>query len=235
MSNNIQSPFIQKNISLNAFFSIIIRYGKSLLAIFIAMFLVFNFYYFFLATPMYKSTAKLYIINKSSNFNQMTSSDLNISTYLASDFIEILQDEVVLCEVAEDLNNKYSTTKIKSFLTLTTTENTRILEIIVTSPNPKDSKQIADSICKISQEKLVEIMGLDRVRIIRNGNLPKNPSSSNPIANLGNSILFSLIISLTIAFIILLSDNKFSSCEDVEELLDINILTTIPYASRKSK
>lgn len=234
MSNNTQNSIIQKNISLNSYFGAISRYWKLLLSIFVAFLLVFNFYYFYLSTPLYKSTAKLYIINKASDFNQLTTSDLSISTYLTRDFTEILQDEVVLSEVAEELSNKYTIAKIKRFLNVSTAENTRIIEIVVTSPNANDSKQIADSICRISQDKLVEIMGLDRVKIIRDGNLPSNPSSPNFKIDFLNSISYSVILTLALAFIILISDNKLSSCDDVEELLELNILTTIPYTSHKA-
>ncbi len=234
MSNNIQTSIIQKNISLSSFFSAVLRYWKILLSIFVVGFLVLNFYFLYLTTPVYTSTAKLYIINKASDFNQLTSTDLSISTYLTRDFAEILQDEVVLSEVAEDLSNKYSTSKIKSFINITPAENTRIIEIVVVSPDAKDSKQIADSICRISQDKLVEIMGLDRVKIIRNGNLPQNPSSPNTTKSILDSMILGLIIALATAFILLVADNKISSYEDVEEILDINILTTIPYSSHKS-
>ena len=229
MSNNIQ-----KNITLAAYLSTFVRYWKIFLSIFLACFLGLVFYYFYLTTPMYQSTAKLYIINKTSDFNQLTSTDLSISTYLTRDFTEILQDEVVLSEVAEDLSNKYSASEIKNFLNIIPAENTRIIEISVISPDAHDSKQIADSICRISQDKLVEIMGLDRVKIIRQGNLPQKPSSPNLETSLWNSTIFSLLITLASAFLILICDNKLSSSEDVEEFLGINILTTIPYTSHKA-
>lgn len=234
MSNNIQNIVIQKNITLAAYLSTFVRYWKILLSISLACFLGLFFYYFYLATPMYQSTAKLYIINKTSDLNQLTSTDLSVSTYLTRDFTEILQDEVVLSEVAEDLSNKYSASEINSFLNITPAENTRIIEIRVLSPNAQDSKQIADSICRISQDKLVEIMGLDRVKIIRQGNLPQNPFSPNLETSLWNSTIFSLLITLASALVILICDNKLSSSEDVEKFLEINILTTIPYTSHKA-
>ncbi len=234
MSNNTQTSVIQKNITLNSLYIIILRYWKFLLSIFVVCVLLFNFYYFFLTKPMYKSTAKLYIINKASDFNQLTTTDLSVSTYLTRDFAEILMDEVILSEVAQDLSNKYTASEVKSFLNIYPAENTRIIEIIVLSPVAEDSKQIADSVCRISQDKLVEIMGLDRVKIIRNGNLPKKPSLPNGSRDFWNSIIFSLIISVATAFIILIADNKIASCEDVEEFLGVNILTTIPYTSHKT-
>lgn len=222
----------KKGITVKGVISTAFRFWKILVPIVLAFFILFTVYSAFIATPMYQSTAKLYIINKEST--QVTSTDFNISTYLTKDFAEILQDEVVLSEVSDDINNKYSAGTIKNYLNITATEDTRIIEITVTSPNAKDSKQIADSICRISEEKLAEIMGLDRVKVIRNGNLAKSPSSPNVTRDAIFGILVGLVIAAGVVFAIMLTDNKISSAEDVEKILDISILTTIPYADRKT-
>ena len=182
---------------------------------------------------MYKSTAKLYIINKASE--QVTSSDISISTYLTKDFAEILGDEVVLSEVSEDLKGKYSVSALKSFIEIEATENTRIIEVNVLSPNAKDSKKIADSICRISEEKLAEIMGLDRVKVIRNGSLPKNPSSPNTSSDAFKGIILGCLIAGATAFAIMILDNRISSSEDIEKILGLNVLATIPYNETKLK
>lgn len=234
MSNNTQSSIMQRTISIKSYLTTVLRYWKILLPIVLVCFLLITFYSAFIATPMYKSTAKLYIINKSSASNQITSTDFNISTYLTKDFAEILKDEVVLSEVAEDLSNKYSASTINGFLNIEATENTRIIEIEVSTPNAKDSKQIADSICRISEEKLVEIMGLDRVKVIRNGNLAKSPSSPNVKADAIKGFIIGIFFAAAAAFIILVTDNRISSSTDVEKILGVSILTTIPYTDRKT-
>ncbi len=234
MSNNTQSSVMQRTITIKSYLSTLLRYWKLLIPIVLICFLLITFYSAFISTPMYKSTAKLYIINKASDSTQMTSTDFNISTYLTKDFAEILRDEVVLSEVADDLNNKYTSSTIGRFLAVEATENTRIIEIEVTSPNAKDSKQIADSICRISEEKLVEIMGLDRVKVIRNGNLAKNPSSPNVKVDAIKGFIIGVFLAAAAAFLILVTDNRISSSEDVEKILNISILTTIPYTDRKT-
>lgn len=234
MSNNTQTSVMQRTLSVKTFIATALRYWKILLPVVLVCFLITTLYSAFIATPMYKSTAKLYIINKASNSTQMTSTDFNISTYLTKDFAEILQDEVILDEVAEDLKDKYTAATIGSFLNVEATENTRIIEIEVVSPSAKDSKQIADSICRISEEKLVEIMGLDRVKVVRNGNLAKYPSSPNIKSDAIKGLLVGIFLAAALSFLILVADNRISSSEDVEKILNISILTTIPYTDRKT-
>lgn len=229
MSNNNANNTTQKTITLNGLFTTALRHWRILVPLIVVCFVLTVIYSAFIVTPMYTSTAKLYIINKVSSSNQITSTDFNISTYLTNDFKEILSDEVILSEVAEELNNKYSCGTLQSFLDIKAPESTRIIEIKVTSPNAKDSKKIADSICRISEEKLPEILGLDRVKIIRNGSLAKNPTSPNVSADAFKGLIAGIILATALAFLIMLTDNNITSSDDVEKILGISVLTTIPY------
>jgi capsular polysaccharide biosynthesis protein len=196
--------------------------------------LVLSFIYSTLiATPMFDSTAKLYVVNKETQV--VNSVDFSISTYLTNDFTEIIGDMVVLEEVANDLGNKYDIDTLKGFITVSQPENTRIIEITVRSPKAEDSKQIADSICRISQDKLVDVMGFDRINIIRNGSLEKFPSSPSTVLNLIYAFIFGAIVSAIIVLTIYLTDNKISTKQDVEKYLNLSVLASIPYNQSKQK
>ena len=225
----------QKTITLKGLITTALRYWRLLAIIVAASFIISVVYSAFIVTPMYTSTAKLYVINKASASNQITSTDFNISTYLTNDFKDLLRDEAILTEVATDLKDKYTTGALQSFIEIDSPENTRIIEIKVKSPNAKDSKKIADSICRISEEKLAEIMGLDRVKVIRNGSLPKNPSSPNTASDAFKGIILGCLIAGATAFAIMILDNRISSSEDVEKILGLNVLATIPYNETKLK
>lgn len=184
-------------------------------------------------TPLYKSTAKLYIINKQTE--QLTSSDFSISSYISFDFAEIVVDTPIMKQVSAELDNKYSVATLKNYVSVSQPDNTRIIEITASTPNATDSKKIVDSICKISEAELVELMGLDRIKIISEGEVPSEPFTPN----LKSNILFAIIISLAISEIVIIFNymlnNKISSSKDVEKYLDLNILATIPYNYGKAK
>lgn len=232
MSNNTSTVSTQKNINLNELISTFLRKWYIIVITVAVCFFATLIYTLFFTTPMYSSNAKLYIINKETL--SINSSDVSVSTYLTKDFAAIINDRVIIDAVVEELDNKYNYSQVRSFLTVNTQENTRIIEIIATSPNAADSKKIVDSICTISQEKLVEIMGLDRVRIIRNGNLAAAPSSPNLSNNLILGVMFAIILSAGVIFVIYITDNKISSRNDVEKILELNVLATIPYHQGKS-
>lgn len=234
MSDNINYSFMQKNINLRDFALEFVR-RRYIVAAIVAICLLISFIYSTLiATPLYASRAKLYVVNKQSQ--NITSSDMSVSTYLARDFAEIIVDDIVLDKVSEALDGKYTTNQLKSILEIEIPESTRIISVTAFSPNAEDSKRIVDSICTVSQNTLVEIMDLDKIEILSEGKISKNPSTPVISNNLFTGLITGILISVSVVFIIYSLDNKISSSNDVEKYLGITVLATIPYnSSKKSK
>ena len=187
----------------------------------------------YFTTPIYNSTAKIYIMDKQGD--NVSTADLSISSYLTKDFEEIIKDSVILEEVSKEIGRVYSAKQIRNSLTIKNPENTRILEITVRTGNPENSKKIADCICRVSQEKIVELMGIDRVNIIREGDLNKTPSSPN----LQTGILIAALIGLTASAIVILlfcySNSKVRSEQEINNTLGLSVLATIPYSKKNNK
>lgn len=200
----------------------------------LAVCVVFSlFYSYILVTPLYDSTGKLYITNK--NTQTINTSDLNVSSSLTNDYINLIVDRAVLDEVSRQLNNKYSYAQLKSAITVTNPEETRFLEITARTANAKDSKEIVDSVCEVSQEKLIELLGIDRVVIIRGGNLSQDPSVPNVLRNLINGVLIAVFLyAITVCALYFLND-KINGPEDVEKYLEISVLGNIPFNQAKAK
>lgn len=230
-NNNTNSIFTEKTFNLSEYFFSILRNWKIIAITVSAAIILSVVYSLFIVTPMYDSTAKLYISNKKAD--SITSSDFSISTYLTDDFKEIITDRFVLDKVAEDINYKYSYSQLRESIHLNVPENTRIIEITVRSTNAEDAKMIVDSICRISEANLSELMGLDRITVIREGNLPSSPAIPNIEKNIALSFMVALMLSLIAILIIHITNNKITSSSDVEKYLGINILSTIPYNVNK--
>ena len=228
---NKENIFFEKSFSINELAIEAVKRWRILVFIIIIPILISVIYSLFIATPTYDSTAKLYVIDK--NANNITTSELSVSTYLTKDFSEIITDRYILSRVAEDLGGNYSYGKIKRGLSVNIPQSTRIIEITCRTDNPKDSKKIVDSVCKVSQENLAELMGLDRITLISEGSLPTRKSTPNLRNNIAVAFLISILLSLVFVFVSYITNNKLTSSEDVKKYLDINILGTIPYNPNK--
>lgn len=187
----------------------------------------------FIATPLYDSTGKLYIMNKQSE--NISSSDLSVSIYLARDYEKLIVDKAILDEVSDELDNKYSYSQLKSAITVVNPEDTRFLEITVKTHDAADSKRIVDLLCEVSQEKTIELLGIDRIVIIRGGNISSVPSSPNISGNIMKSIFAAVIVFAGIVLLYCFLSDKINEPEDVEEYLDMRVLGNIPYNQNKKK
>ena len=99
-------------------------------------------YSFILATPMYEATSKLYVLNSSDSAINL--SDLQIGSYLTSDYMEVFDTWEVNEMVRQNLNLSYTREELADMLTLTNPSNTRILNITVTSSDPQEAADIAN-------------------------------------------------------------------------------------------
>lgn len=187
----------------------------------------------YFSSPTYDSTAKIYINNKEAE--NISSADISISTYLAKDYEELIKDKVILDEVSEQLGGVYSAKQISRALSINNPENTRILEITVRTGNPKTSKIIADCICKVAQQKIVELLGIDRVTLIGEGDLNKNPSSPTLGSRVFVGFLIGMAISVVIIALLCFSNNKIKSEQDINNSLGLSVLATIPYSKKNTK
>ncbi len=190
-------------------------------------------YSYLIITPLYDSTGKIYIMNKSSD--NISTSDLSVSSYLTRDYENLIADRAVLEEVAKRLDYKYSYGELKSAVTLYNPENTRFIEISVRTPSANDSKIIVDTVCEVSQEKIVELLGIDRVTIIRKGSISGRPSVPNVSGNVFKSIVIALINYAILMLILYTFNDKINDAEDVEKYLGISVLGNIPCNKNKAR
>ncbi len=234
MSEKNTTIFSQKNFSLADLLLASVKRWYIIVAVITVSVIATAIYTVSFVTPKYTSSAKLIILSRQTD-EYFTSADFSISTHISNDFAEIIADTPVLELVAKDLNNKYSVGYLKSIVSINKPENTRLIEISVSTPDAKESKRIVDSICENAKEKLVEIMKLDSVEIIKRGEVAKTPSSPN----LSNNMLFAAIIAFLITEIVIavnfMFNSKVSSVEDVEKYLGLNVLAIIPYNPAKGK
>lgn len=183
-------------------------------------------------TPTYRSTAKIIVFNADSS--QVTSSDITVATYLAKDYVEVITDRTVLEEVIKNLKLKQSYGSLRSKIAIENPKNTRILEISVTTPDPKQSKRIADEVCYVSQRKIVELLNIDQVNIMGEANLPTSPADPSLSRNLMVAFWIGLAVSAGVVLLFSVFDDKIKDDKDVEKYLEMSVLGQIPYARGRS-
>lgn len=98
----------------------------------------------------YSATSKLYIVNRDSSGVKIA--DLQLGTALTLDYQEVFKTWEVHEMVIEELDLPYSYQQMQSMLTISNSEDTRILYITVTHPDAKKAADIANAYAKAAKE-----------------------------------------------------------------------------------
>ena len=191
----------------------------------------------FAITPRYQSQAMLYVLTKSTSITSVA--DLQIGTVISKDFEIIATSKPVLDAAIEDILRtdgiEFTRSEIKSMLTVTNEEDTRILVIQAVSDNPKHACLVANAVTEATANRMAEIMRTDMPTTVELAEVEKNPVSPSMTKNaLLGFLAGALLVCGALAVIFLMNDNIKTEA-DVEKYLGETTLVIIPYAKNRGR
>ena len=80
-------------------------------------------------TPIYESTTKLYVVNKSQSISSLSLSDLQLGSQLTKDYMVLVKSRPVTEQVISNLGLTMTHEELVNILTISNPTDTRILEI----------------------------------------------------------------------------------------------------------
>lgn len=188
-----------------------------------------------LVTPKYTSVTKMYVLAKDENSTSSNYSELTAGSMLTKDYMELVKSRPVLEKVISVLNLDMQPGTLANMITVSTPTDTRIMSISVESANPKEAKEIADALREAVSVQIKEIMNVDAVNTVEEGNLPTVKSSPNTTKNMALGGMVGLVIAVGIIVLIYLLDDTIKTPDDVEKYLEMNVLTSIPIQEGDSR
>jgi capsular polysaccharide biosynthesis protein len=183
-------------------------------------------YTFYVATPQYDATSKLYIL--SSGGAVLNLSDLQIGSYLASDYIEVFKTWEVHKMVADNLNLSYSYSKMQSMLTVENPSDTRILNITVRSPDPKEAAAMANEYATVAIKYISDTMATDEPNQMSVALVPTMPSTPRKATNILIGFLIGFLLSAGIIILQFILDDRIKSVDDISRYSNLPVLAVIP-------
>ena len=157
---------------------------------------------YYLITPDYTATSKMYMVSSSSQ-SVVDLTDLNIGQSLSKDYVELLKTRPIIESVIEEQGLDYDYAQLLSMLSMSTLSDTRIIAIRATSETPQP-------------------------HIAEYAIIPVNPSSPSFSRNTMIGALIGMIIVLGIFTIRFMLDDTFKTAEDIEKEFGVIPLTVIP-------
>ncbi|WP_287477332.1 YveK family protein [Anaerostipes sp.] len=186
----------------------------------------------FAITPVYSSSVQLYVAS-SDGISSLR--DLTKETQLTQDYMAIVKTRTVLDQVIDSMDLKMDDQQLSGKVAVENPADTRILKITVTDEDPKEAKEIAQEIAKITASTVSSKMDTKKPTIIENAYLTDAPDSPSLKKNIAIGALIGLVLSagyITLRFIF---DDTIRKEEDIEKYLKINTLAKLPLARGDEK
>lgn len=181
----------------------------------------------YLIQPVYTSTTKVYVINRQEGSN-VTLTDLQTGTQLTKDYMILVKSRPVIETVIKNLGLHMTSGALAGLITVNAPEDTRILEITVKNHDPLMAKNIADSMAEVSAGRMVSIMGIERVNIMEEGNLPTVPVSPNVKKNIILGVFLGFAPVCIIIALAYIMDDNIRTTDDIEKYLNLTALGMLP-------
>jgi capsular exopolysaccharide synthesis family protein len=182
---------------------------------------------YYLITPLYTASAKLYMVSASSG-SAINLTDLSIGTSLSQDYEVLMKIRPIYEEVVEELDLPYTYEKLQSMVTISTISDTRVVTVSAESADAREACDIANAVAQKAVEYLPELMETSTPNIAEKAIVPKNPTSPNLPENSSRGGIAVMLIMMAIITVRYLLDDTLKTSEDIEREFGITPLTIVP-------
>lgn len=175
----------------------------------------------FFITPMYSTSAMLYVqnYNAKSQSNQengkIFSSDISGSASLAEAYIVFL-------------NNSDSITSLFNDCDVSITNDSFFITVTVSGSDPQTCANVANQICETAGDVFADRFAYGQIGIVRSAKLPSAPYEPNNLKNALIGLVIGLVASVLISILLELIDLTVKPDDDLQEMYDIPIFAEIP-------
>ncbi len=186
----------------------------------------------FMMTPMYRSTAKLYVLPTAEG--QLPSlGEAQMALSFTKDFQELVMGRTVLGGVINKLDLNMTYEGLASCVGSSSSEDSRIITISVSHPNPIEAQRIADAICVEAESVLYRTVEADLVNVSEKAHLPSSPYSPSMTKNVTVGFLIGAFIMSGLLLLIFVIDDKIKTPVDIENYLGLSTIGVIPSSKKE--
>ena len=173
----------------------------------------------FAMTPVYSSSAQLYVMSKS-GISQLT--DLTMGTQLTQDYMVIVKTRPVLEQVINDLKLDMDYKELSE-------------KITVSDNDPELAKNITQDLAEVTSKTVAEKMDVKSPTIIENAYKSEQPDSPSLKKNVAIGAILGFILMAAAIMIQYLMNDTILKEDDIEKYLGINTLAQLPLVKGTSK
>ena len=184
-------------------------------------------YTYFMVTPLYQTASKMYVA--SATYNSVVDIyDMQLGSQLALDYQQLILSRSLMEDVAEALELGIEPAGIASMVSVNNPEDTRIIEITVTCPDPQLAADLANEIAYQASVHLPRIMESPAPNIYEDALVPEQKTSPSYSRNTLLGAMALAVVYCGILVVRYLMDDSFTTPEEVNRCFGVQPLAVIP-------
>lgn len=217
-----------KSISIQELFVLVKRYLVLILAAGLIGGIVTYCVCGLLVDPVYEASAKMIVNSRQEQTGSMTNDQITSSQKLVDTYAIIIRSQSVLEPVIKNLKLPMDVEKLAKKVTVTSVNDTQVMQIAVQSTDPQQALQIVKQIVSVCPSIIIEAMEAGSVKTIEAAHLRQDPVAPN--TNLFTVLAAFLCVAVAFVVVVLrfLLDNTYKSETDLRNDLELPVLGVIP-------
>jgi capsular polysaccharide biosynthesis protein len=189
----------------------------------------------YLMQKQYKASAMIIVNNKASEASGFNSAEIVAAQDLASVYSIIIKSDTVIDKVIKNLKLNMTYEQLVGAITVTPVNSTQVIQISMVGNNASDCKDIVAEVVKVAKPIISDTVETGSVKDISKASIANNGNPVGPSA-VKNSVLAAFLGFALVMMIIIVKEffnKKFKSEDDIDSVLNLPVIGTIPAVERK--
>ncbi|WP_214852169.1 Wzz/FepE/Etk N-terminal domain-containing protein [Exiguobacterium sp. s130] len=220
---------MNETISLQELFLVLRKSFWRILALTIVAALISFAVSTFLINPTYQADTQILVTPKKQENEVIDASQVQSSVTLVNTYRVIIKSPAILEKVQKEVSNAPTNlTTLNNMITVESEQNSQVINVSVQSTDAALASNIANSIANVFSEDIPELMNVDNVKVLSVSGIPTTPVSPNILLNTAIAAVVGFLLGVGLAFLREVLDRRIRTEEQVQQILDLPVLGSIP-------
>jgi len=220
---------MNETISLQELFSILRKSFWRILALTIVAALISFAVSSFLIKPTYQAGTQILVTPKKQENEVIDAQSVQSSVTLVNTYRVIIKSPAILEQVQKEVPNApTNVAALNNMVTVESEQNSQVINVSVQSTDASLASNMANSIAEVFSSDVQKLMSVDNVTVLSKSGIPTSPVSPNIILNTAIAAVVGFLLGVGLAFLREVLDRRIRTEDQVQQILDLPVLGSIP-------
>lgn len=220
---------MNETISLQELFSVLRKSLWRILALTIVAAVIAFAVSSFLIKPTYQAGTQILVTPQKQENSVIDASQVQSSVTLVNTYRVVIKSPAILEKVQAEVDNApNSLDTLNNMITVESEQNSQVINVSVQSTDAALASNVANSVANVFSEDITELMDVNNVKVLSVSGIPTSPVSPNIILNTAIAAVVGFLLGVGLAFLREVLDRRIRTEDQVQQILDLPVLGSIP-------